>query len=93
MQRARIYRPARSAMTSGMGNTKRWVLEFQSDSPLYSDPLMGWTGSDDTKRQIRLRFDTLEDAQAYAKKYNIHVDILPVQPRRRILQTYADNFK
>lgn len=80
-------------MTSGMGNTKRWVLEFQPDSPLYADPLMGWTGSDDTRRQIHLRFNTLEEAQAYAKKYKINADILPAQSRTRILQAYADNFK
>lgn len=93
MQHARIYRPARSAMTSGMRGTKRWVLEFQSDSPQFADPLMGWTGSKDTARQIRLRFDTLDEALAYAKKYDIKADVLPVQPRSRIIQAYADNFR
>lgn len=93
MQHARIYQPAKSAMTSGMRNTKKWVLEFQSDSAAFADPLMGWTGSQDTTRQIRLRFNTLDEALAYAKKYNIKAEILPVHPRGRVIQAYANNFR
>ncbi|MGB1236406.1 MAG: NADH dehydrogenase ubiquinone Fe-S protein 4, partial [Planktomarina sp.] len=45
--RARIYQPARTAMSSGTAKTKSWVLEFPQASSRDVDPLMGWTSSDD----------------------------------------------
>lgn len=68
---AQIYRPARSAMTSGTRNTEQWLLEFTPETPKTVDPLMGWTGSLDTNRQVRLRFDTKEAAIAYAERHGI----------------------
>jgi len=46
---ARIYQPARTAMSSGQAKTKGWVLEFAQDSARSVDPLMGWTSSNDTR--------------------------------------------
>ena len=60
--RARIYQPARNAMQSGMAKTHDWVLEFAPDEARRVDPLMGWTGSGDTQAQVRLTFDSKEDA-------------------------------
>src|SRR5579883_3146604 len=37
---ATIYRPAKSAMTSGRAGTRHWVLEFEPHSPLFIEPLM-----------------------------------------------------
>ena len=64
--RARIYQPAKTAMQSGTAKTKDWVLEFAHASAREVDPLMGWTSSDDTQAQVKLRFDTREAAEAYA---------------------------
>ena len=50
----RIYRPAKNAMQSGRSNTKHWVLEFEPSAAAHSDPLMGWTSSPDTRRQVKL---------------------------------------
>ena len=79
--RARIYRPAKSAMSSGMGKTHEWVLEFTRDSARQIDPLMGWTSSSDMNSQVRLRFDTLEAAKEYAADHGI--DAVVVQPKTR----------
>jgi len=65
---ARIYRPSRSAMTSGMGCTKWWRLVFEPRFPPFTEPLMGWTGSRDPLAQVELRFPTLESALAYARR-------------------------
>lgn len=92
-KQARIYRPAKSAMTSGRRNTLRWLLEFDSDASKTPDPLMGWAGSVDTTRQIRLRFDTQDEAVAYAEKHSIAYYVQPEHKRRRVKKTYADNFK
>ncbi|MDG4647989.1 ETC complex I subunit [Roseibacterium sp. SDUM158017] len=79
--RARIYRPAKSAMSSGMAKTREWVLEFASESPRQIDPLMGWTSSSDMNSQVRLHFDTLEAAKDYAADHGI--DAVVVQPKTR----------
>lgn len=68
---ARIYQPARSAMTSGQGNTRSWVLEHTPSEAKRIDPLMGWTGSSDMNRQVRLRFETREAAVEYAEKHGL----------------------
>ena len=79
--RARIYQPARTAMSSGTAKTRRWVLEFAPSEAREVDPLMGWTSSDDMNSQVRLRFDTLEAAKAYAEDHGI--DALVFQPKKR----------
>ena len=68
---ARIYRPAKTAMQSGTAKTTRWLLEYVSEIPREIDPLMGWTSSRDTTQQVKLWFDTKEDALAYAARNGI----------------------
>ena len=55
---ARIYRPAKTAMSSGRAKTHRWVLEYEPERREAIEPLMGYTSSDDMRSQIRLEFDT-----------------------------------
>ena len=90
---ARIYRPAKTAMQSGRAGTEKWVLEYAPSARREADPLMGWTSSDDTRRQLRLRFSTMEEAVAYAEREGI--PFMVEQPHERKLQpkAYADNFK
>ena len=68
---ARIYRPAKSATQSGLARTKQWLLVFEQDKPREIEPLMGWTSSGDTRQQVRLWFDTKEEAMAYAGREGI----------------------
>ncbi len=79
--RARIYKPAKSAMSSGTAKTRQWVLEYVPQSARHIDPLMGWTSSDDMASQVRLRFDTLDAAKDYASDHGI--DAVVVQPKSR----------
>ena len=51
-----IYKPGRSAMTSGKGRTRDWKLRFERRTPPVIEPLMGWTEGDDTLSQIELSF-------------------------------------
>ena len=68
MPKARIYLPAKTAMQSGHRNTREWVLEFEPQARKSHDPLMGWTASADTLGQVRLTFETKEDAITYARE-------------------------
>ena len=74
---ARIFRPAPNAMQSGRGKSKEWVLVFEPATPREIEPLMGYTSSSDTRTQIRLTFDTLEEATAYAERNGIPYQVLP----------------
>ena len=90
---ARIYKPAQNVMQQGKGATRDWVLEYLPDQPRQIEPLMGWTSSSDTKRQIRLTFATKDEAVAYAKDNGIayRLEEPPVSKIRP--KSYAENFK
>jgi hypothetical protein len=90
---ARIYKPAQTAMQSGPARTKEWVLEFEPESPREVEPLMGWTSSRDMKQQLRLSFDSKEEAVAYAERNGIAYSLTEPKPRRPIRKAYADNFR
>lgn len=89
---AKIYQPARSAMQSGTGKSKLWLLEFVSKTPQIIDPLTGTYRSTDMRSQIVLKFETLEGAVAYAKKNDIPHRVVQPQTMKRVPRSYADNF-
>ena len=89
---ARIFRPAKNAMQSGRAKTKEWLLEFEPASARVSDPLMGWTVSTDMNGQVRIPFDTREEAVAYAQRHGIAFELVAPKEPRRIVKAYADNF-
>ena len=93
MTTARIYRPTKSATQSGAGRTKRWHLVYTPATPRGHDPLMGWVSSDDMKSQIRLTFDTKEEAVAYADRNGIAYVIEEPKPPVRRTISYSDNFR
>lgn len=92
--RARIYKPARTAMSSGTAKTKSWVLDFAKDSAREIDPLMGWTSSSDTQAQVSLTFDTKEAAIAYANDKGIDAVVTEPKPRKANVRPggYGENF-
>ncbi|MFM9942617.1 MAG: ETC complex I subunit [Hyphomicrobiaceae bacterium] len=90
---ARIYRPAKTAMQSGQARTKDWLLEHEPSAARQIDPLMGWTGSTDTRGQVKLAFDSKEDAIAYAEKNGLAYVVVEPKSRKPVKKSYADNFK
>ena len=89
---ARIYKPAKTAMQSGTAKTKDWVLDYEPEQPREVEPLMGWTSSGDMKGQLRLRFDTKEEAVAYAERHGIPYQVFEAKAAARRGLSYADNF-
>ena len=90
---ARIFQPSKSAMQSGSANTERWVLEFAPATPMSADPLMGWTSGSDTRNQLRLSFETQEEAVAFAEKQGIAYTLEVPHERQIRPKAYADNFR
>lgn len=92
--RARIYQPARTAMSSGTAKTKVWFLEFAPSEAREVDPLMGWTSSSDTQAQVTLRFRTRDEAVEYAKEHGIDAQVQEPQKRKPNVRAggYGENF-
>ena len=89
---ARIYKPSKTAMQSGLGNTKAWVLDFEPEQPRQVEPLMGWTSSGDMEQQVHLRFASKEDAIAYCERHQIAYQVFETTPQTRLTIAYSDNF-
>ena len=90
--KAKIYKPSKTAMQSGLKKFDKWIIEYITDDPS-TNPLMGWESSTDTYGELKLEFSTKELAIEYAKKNNIDYEVLETSERKVINKSYADNFK
>jgi NADH dehydrogenase ubiquinone Fe-S protein 4 len=80
-------------MQSGRRKTHQWMVQFEREAPEIVDPLMGWIGSSDPRTQVRLLFDTREEAVAFAERNKLSYVVQeprvhPVRPK-----SYAENFR
>ncbi len=89
---ARIYRPAANVMQSARGRSRRWLLEFLSSTSPFVEPLMGWTGTTDTRHHVSLSFDTREQAVTYARRHGLPFFVAEPHERRPRARSYAENF-
>jgi len=89
----RIFRPSKTAMQSGRGKTERWMVQFERDAPQVADPLMGWMGSRDTRPQLRLMFDSRDEAVAFAERNNLTYAVQEPHAHAMRPKSYAENFR
>lgn len=89
----RIYQPPKSAMQSGKGKTKHWLLEFEPENTRFIEPIMGWTGNSDMRQQLNISFKTLEKAECYAKSKELDYNIIQPNKPKLKMQAYSDNFQ
>ncbi|MBT4701510.1 MAG: ETC complex I subunit [Rhodospirillaceae bacterium] len=92
MTDVRIYQPTKNAMQSGRGNLSKWILEYESATPQQVDSLMGWVGGGNTKRQVRMKFDSKDDAIAFAEREGLNYQVTEPKQRRILIKNYANNF-
>ena len=91
MKKAKIYKPSKTAMQSGIKKFDKWIIEFiTSDTSI--NPLMGWESSDDTYSEIHLEFSSKDLAIEYAKKNKIDYEVIEPKKRKVIKKSYTDNF-
>lgn len=93
MTQARIYRPAKTAMQAGRRLTRKWVLEYEPATGRGRDPLMGWTSAADTLNQVRLNFETLDEARSFAERQGLAYAVIEPQAPAERPKSYADNFR
>ncbi len=89
----RIYKHCKSVIQSGFAKTNGWILEYKTTSARDIEPLMGWTSSEDTLNQVRLNFDSKDDAVAFAEKNGWGYDIAAEKVRNIKPKNYSDAFK
>ena len=90
---ARIFRPAPNAMQSGKGKSKQWVLVHEPASAREIEPLMGYTATTDTQVQVKLAFETLDEAETYARANGIPYTVQPPHSPTPKRTSYPDNFR
>ena len=93
MARARIYRPTKTAMQSGRAQARKWILEYEAATPRRPDPLMGWASADDTLNEVQLRFDTRDEAVAFAERLGLEYAVIAPHDAAEKPKSYADNFR
>ena len=74
--KAKIFKPAKTAMQSGRSKFNKWVLKFSDKKNQLKDTMMGWNGGSSTISQIELKFSSKEEAVNYAKKNGIDYEVL-----------------
>lgn len=88
----RIYQPAKTATQSGRANVRKWILEYVTATPQKVDSLMGWVGGGNTKRQVKMKFDTKEEAIAFAEREELNYTVTEPKKRRILPKNYANNY-
>ena len=68
------------------------MLDFEPEVPRQVEPLMGWTSSGDMRQQLRLRFDSKEEAVAYCERQGMAYQVSETVPPKSRAMSYADNF-
>ena len=91
MKKAKIYIPTKTAMQSGRGKQKKWILEFDTKDTK-PNPLMGWESGTDTLEEVLLKFSSKEKAIEYAKKNSISYKIIKPKKTNFVIKSYSDNF-
>ena len=91
MTKAKIYKPAKTAMQSGNSKFNKWILEYTTINRV-TNPLMGWESSSNTLDEIKLEFSTKELALDYVKKNKIDYELIEPKKRKIVKKSYTDNF-
>ena len=91
MKKAKIYKPTKTAMQSGLGKNDKWIIEYITKNPGIN-PLMGWESSTDTLSELKLEFSTKKSAIDYAKRNKIIFEIIEPKERKILKKSYSDNF-
>ena len=92
VKKATIKRPSKTNMQSGLKKTKSWVIEFDFDPSLQKDVLMGWNSSKNTTKQLKLNFDTLDDAILWCQKNSYEYRVVDQTYKQVKPKSYASNF-
>ncbi|XP_060028795.1 NADH dehydrogenase [ubiquinone] iron-sulfur protein 4, mitochondrial-like [Erinaceus europaeus] len=90
-RKVRIFVPARNNTQSGVHNTKKWKVEFDTRER-WENPLMGWASTADPLSNMVLTFRTKEDAIVFAEKNGWSCDAEERKVPKPKSKSYDANF-
>ncbi|KAI1301441.1 NADH dehydrogenase [ubiquinone] iron-sulfur protein 4, mitochondrial [Halotydeus destructor] len=90
-RRARIFMPPKNAMQSGTNDIHRWVVEFDNRQR-WENPAMGWASSGDPLSNLKLYFQTKEDAASFCDKNGWTYFMEEEKVRKPLTKSYAANY-
>ena len=90
-KKAKIYIPAKTATQSGRGKQKTWLLEFETKDP-HTNSLMGWESSNDTLKEVKLKFTSKDKATDYATSNDIDFSVIEPKKKTFVIKSYEENF-
>ncbi|XP_026461505.1 NADH dehydrogenase [ubiquinone] iron-sulfur protein 4, mitochondrial-like [Ctenocephalides felis] len=90
-RRVRIYKPPKNAMQSGTNNIQHWQMEFDNRQR-WENPLMGWASTGDPLSNLKIDFNSAEDAIAHCEKngWEWYVEHKTTKPEK--VKNYGINF-
>ncbi len=92
-RKVQIYKPCKTSMSSyGDSNTTKWTFKFDTTNK-WINPLMGWISSRDTATQVKISFDTVDEAIAFAEKQGFEYTVHQPHERQMKKKSYSDNFR
>ncbi|RYE06008.1 MAG: hypothetical protein EOP33_02045 [Rickettsiaceae bacterium] len=88
-----IHKIVKSTMQSGLGKNI-WLLEPANKMQgRFIESLMNRTSSNNTNNEVKIEFNSLEEAIIFARKNNYFYEVITASSKKIIKQNYADNFK
>ncbi|PWZ02505.1 putative NADH-ubiquinone oxidoreductase 21 kDa subunit mitochondrial precursor [Testicularia cyperi] len=90
----RIFRPAKTANSSGKAGTKSWRVDWDilQGSARWENPLMGWASSADYMQGTSLKFRSKEDAIHFCEKQGWDYQVQEPNVARIGPKSYAANY-
>jgi len=93
-----VFSPTKSAMQSGAEKVGWWKVEFENPER-WRNPLMGYVSSADPASNLKMKFQSKEEALNYVEKmgydYELSDSVYPEEPSndRGLIKSYSDVFK
>jgi len=90
--KAVILQPSKCLTQSGRALKKYLLIAVDAKDKRYHELNNNWTGCSDPNAQIKMQFDTLEDAVNFAKQNNIEYEYIKANLPKPPKKSYASNF-
>ena len=87
-----IFQPTKSAMQSGLNNSKKWCLTNVETHKTFLNSVFCWTGTSNPEKNIQIFFDELDSAVRFAKSRGYFFEIIDTPKRKIIKKSYSNNF-
>ena len=88
-----IFKPAKTTMQSGKAGTSKWLIKYiEQEKTRSTNNVMGWTSSDNTETQIKLKFNSKEEAIKYAMEQDYDYIVEEPELAKVIKKSYSSTF-